>query len=62
MDRKTAERLAELLDVLAGAEYVEWLFRPHPLLGDAIPAQRILGGKPEDVIELVDQVMSGAYV
>ncbi len=39
-----------------------WLLSPHPLLGGERPADRIQKGRVEDVLSLIEQLTSGAYV
>jgi transcriptional regulator with XRE-family HTH domain len=39
-----------------------WLFSPHKLLGGERPADRIANGRTEDVLQLIDQLQSGAYL
>lgn len=39
-----------------------WLYRPHPLLDGASPADRIEQDRVDDVLALIDQLESGAYV
>jgi hypothetical protein len=39
-----------------------WLATPHRLLGGDTPLQRIMSGRREDVIALVEQLKDGAFV
>lgn len=39
-----------------------WLFSPHRLLGGDRPADRIQTGRSEDVLALIEQLKSGAFV
>jgi transcriptional regulator with XRE-family HTH domain len=39
-----------------------WLFSPHKLLGGERPADRIQGGRVDDVLALISQLQDGAYV
>lgn len=39
-----------------------WLFTHHPLLGGERPADRIQQGKMEDVLAIIEQLKTGAYV
>jgi transcriptional regulator with XRE-family HTH domain len=54
-----ADRLAEFYDP---DEARLWLFAPNRLLDGAKPADLIQAGKTEDVLALIDQLKSGAYV
>ncbi|MGH9364291.1 MAG: antitoxin Xre/MbcA/ParS toxin-binding domain-containing protein [Thermoanaerobaculia bacterium] len=38
-----------------------WLFAPNRLLGGESPAQRIQGGKLDDVLAVIHQLRDGAY-
>jgi transcriptional regulator with XRE-family HTH domain len=39
-----------------------WLFSRHRLLAGATPAQRIQDGRIDDVLALIEQLKTGAYV
>ncbi|MGH3442365.1 MAG: MbcA/ParS/Xre antitoxin family protein, partial [Nitriliruptorales bacterium] len=39
-----------------------WLYRPHPLLDGASPADCIEQERVDEVLALIDQLESGAYV
>lgn len=52
-------QLAEFYDP---AEARLWLLSPHALLGGSRPADRIKAGQTEDVLALIEQLKSGAYV
>jgi transcriptional regulator with XRE-family HTH domain len=39
-----------------------WLFARHPLLNGDRPADRIAEGRTEDVLVLLDELQSGAYI
>ena len=52
----------ELADLYAPDEASLWLFSRHKLLGGASPAERIQEGRTEDVLALIDQLKSGAYI
>jgi transcriptional regulator with XRE-family HTH domain len=39
-----------------------WLFSPHRLLAGDRPADRIQGGKIQDVLALIEQMKTGAFV
>ncbi|MCH8112061.1 MAG: DUF2384 domain-containing protein [Proteobacteria bacterium] len=54
--------LEELSEFYSPSEARLWLFSPHRLLGGERPADRIQRGKVEDVLALIDQLKSGAYV
>jgi transcriptional regulator with XRE-family HTH domain len=54
-----AEQLAQFY---APDEAKLWLFSRHPLLGGERPADRIAVGKIEDVLQLIDQLQSSAYL
>jgi transcriptional regulator with XRE-family HTH domain len=59
----TLEWLAsELAELYAPDDARMWLFSHHRLLGGATPAQRIQDGRVDDVLALIDQLKSGAYV
>jgi len=54
--------VTELADLYPPDEARLWLFSPHKLLQGERPADRIQQGKIEDVLTIVDQLKSGAYV
>jgi transcriptional regulator with XRE-family HTH domain len=39
-----------------------WIFTPHRLLRGETPARRIQDGRIDDVLELIEQLKTGAYV
>lgn len=62
MDEKTREQIAQLFDFVEPEDALTWLFSPHRLLGEQIPAQAILDGHADKVAALVDQLASGTFV
>ena len=40
----------------------KWLYASHPLLEGETPASRIQKDRADDVLALIDQLMSGAFV
>lgn len=54
-----AEQLAQFY---APDEAKLWLFSPHRLLGGQRPADRIAEGRTDDVLRLIDQLQSSAYI
>ena len=52
----------ELSEFYSPAEARLWLFKPHTLLKGDTPADRIRGGKLDDVRALIAQLKDGAYV
>ena len=54
--------LTELSEFYSPEEAKLWLFSPHKLLGGETAAARIQAGKTQDVIALIEQLRSGAYV
>lgn len=59
--------LQDLIDRLAAfypkpEDRTLWLNSPHPLLAGDVPMDRILAGKREDVLQLIEQLETGAYV
>ena len=54
--------VSELADLYPPDEARLWLFSPHRLLQGERPADRIQQGKIEDVLTIIDQLKSGAYV
>ena len=54
--------VSELADLHRPDEARLWLFSPHKLLQGERPADRIQQGKIEDVLTIIDQLKSGAYV
>ena len=54
--------LSELSEFYPPEEAKLWLFSPHKLLGGDTAAARIQAGKTQDVLALVDQLRSGAYI
>jgi transcriptional regulator with XRE-family HTH domain len=59
----TLEWLAsELAEFYAPDDARLWLFSRHRLLGGATPAQLIQEGRVDEVLTLIDQIKSGAFV
>ena len=54
--------IEQLSEFYAPGEARLWLFAPHRLLDGDRPADRIQEGKLDDVLALIDQLRSGAYV
>ena len=54
--------LTELSEFYSPDEAKLWLFSPHKLLGGETAAARIQAGKTQDVLALLDQLRSGAYL
>jgi transcriptional regulator with XRE-family HTH domain len=54
-----AEQLAQFY---APDEAKLWLFSRHQLLGGERPADRIAQGRIEDVLQLIEQLQSSAYL
>jgi len=54
--------LAELSELYSPEEAKLWLFSPHKLLGGETAAARIQSGRTQDVLALLDQLRSGAYL
>lgn len=54
--------LTELAEFYTPDEARLWLFAPHKMLGGDTPAKRIQNGSTADVLDLLDQLRSGAYV
>jgi transcriptional regulator with XRE-family HTH domain len=54
--------VTELAEFYAPDEAKLWLFSPHRLLGGTTPAARIHEGKLEDVLRVIEQLKTGAYV
>lgn len=54
--------VSELADLYSPEEACLWLFSPHKLLGGDRPADRIQQARIEDVLTIIDQLKSGAYV
>lgn len=62
MDTKKAYELSQILDIMEGSDAISWLFDPHPHLGGDAPAERVMDGRTDDVLALIDQIISGAYI
>ena len=59
----TLEWLAsELAEFYEPADARLWLFSRHKLLGGASPVQLIQQGRIDDVLAVIEQLKSGAYV
>lgn len=54
--------VSQLAEFYEPAEARLWLLAPHALLGGDRPADRIQEGRTEDVLALIEQLKSGAYV
>ncbi len=54
--------VSQLSEFYEPAEARLWLLSPHALLGGDRPADRIQSGQTEDVLALIEQLKSGAYV
>ncbi len=54
--------MGELSDFYPPEEARLWLFAPHRLLAGDRPADRIQTGNVDDVLALIEQLKSGAYV
>ena len=52
----------ELSDLYTVEEARLWLFRPNGLLDKRTPADLIRSGKIDEVLRVVDQLQSGAFV
>lgn len=52
----------EMTEFLPPEEARIWLYRPHTQLGGRSPADVIEAGRTDDVLELIDQIASGAFV
>jgi transcriptional regulator with XRE-family HTH domain len=59
----TLEWLADQLSQLYAPDEARlWLFSPNASLGGRRPADLIAEGRSDDVLRLIDQLQSGAYV
>jgi hypothetical protein len=60
------QRLRELGDKLAQLytpeETMVWLFSPHKLLDDNVPALAIMRGQIDALSRLLDQIREGTYI
>ena len=54
--------VTELHDFYPPDEARLWLLSPHPLLGGARPADRIQQGRLDDVLAVIEQLKTGAFV
>lgn len=54
--------LTELAEFYSPDEARLWLFSPHRLPGGETAAARIQAGETQDVLALLDQLRSGAYL
>lgn len=52
----------ELSELYTPVEARVWLYHPHRRLGGHSPADMFEAGKTDEVRQLVDQMVSGAYV
>jgi len=55
------DRLTELTQVYRAEGCMIWLLSPHPLLGDESAAALWLRGEYDRVLQVVDQLVSGAF-
>lgn len=62
MDESTRQQIAVLFDIYEPEGALIWLFSPHGLLGDRVPARAILDGDAHEVAALIDQLASGAFL
>lgn len=54
--------VTELAEFYPPEEARLWLLSPHPLLGGDRPADRIQQGKLDDVLAVIEQLKTGAFV
>lgn len=54
--------VSQLAEYYSADEAKLWIFSPHPLLGGERPADRIAAGRTDDVLKLIDQLDSAAYI
>jgi transcriptional regulator with XRE-family HTH domain len=54
--------VSELAEFYEPGDARLWLFSRHRLLSGATPAQRIQDGRIDDVLALIEQLKTGAYV
>lgn len=54
--------LTELSEFYSPEEAKLWLFSPHKLLAGETAASRIQSGRTQDVLALLEQLRSGAYL
>lgn len=54
--------VTELSEFYPPKEAKLWLFSPHRLLNGETPEKRIHDGKLDDVLALIEQLKTGAYV
>ena len=52
----------QLADYDSADEAKLWLFSPHRLLGGARPADLIVEQRTDEVLKLIDQLDSAAYI
>lgn len=55
------DELMTLFEIMTEREALEWLFVEHPSIG-RVPARALLKGDTDEVLALIDQLGSGAYV
>lgn len=53
---------AQLAAYYTAEEAKLWLFSPHPLLDGARPADLIADARTDEVLQLIDQLDSAAYI
>lgn len=54
--------VGQLADFYTADEAKLWLFSPHRLLDGARPADLIVDGRTDEVLQLIDQLDSAAYI
>lgn len=54
--------VSQLADYYSANEAKLWLFSPHRLLGGARPADLIVEQRTDEVLKLIDQLDSAAYI
>ena len=54
--------VSQLADYYSADEAKLWLFSPHRLLGGARPADLIVEQRTDEVLKLIDQLDSAAYI
>lgn len=54
--------VGQLAQLYAPRDARQWLLSPHPLLNGERPYDRIEQGRTDDVLALIEQLTTGAYV
>jgi hypothetical protein len=62
IDIQSMRVLEELGDLYTAEEAVIWMKAKQILLNGDTPMQRIRDGKAEDVLRLINQIKTGAYI